>query len=434
MALNPRLELRAQQKLALTPTLRTRLGILRMAPAELDETLAAEAARNPFLRYERRYQGGGVPAGAEENLQAQEAPFQEDLRRQVARMGLPERMQALVLLLITELRGDGYLDAGLDELAREYGLDEDELAEALTHLQRCEPAGVGARNLPECLELQLLELGLSRPEARATVGLLPQFARMEWKRIGTALGLDPEGVRSRARLLRSLSPHPVPDAAPAETETAVLIADLRLVRPEGGETTAPLIELADPGRGGPRLDLAMVQKAATEDFAPELLARARALLSALEQRGRTLARIGAWLLETQAEFFRDGAGAMAPATQLELAQALELHPSTISRALAGKAIDVDGRLMPLTEFFSTALPGPEGVISARAVQRRIAELVAAEPPRKPLSDEALVNLLREQGVDIARRTVAKYRQGLRIPSSSTRRRLAETRDGARTGG
>lgn len=426
MALNPRLELRAQQKLALTPDLRLRLGILRMSPAELDDELASEAARNPFLRYERQYSGTGGAIPVEDVLAARAAPFQDDLRRQVLRLGLTRPIEALALFLITELGPDGYLDAELSELAEERDLDPDLLAEALAALQRCEPAGIAARSLAECLELQLKDRGLPAAEARATVALLPDFARMEWKRIGAALGLDAAGVKARALLLRSLSPRPLPEPEP-EAGDSVLIADLRVVRPDGeGAIRVEPVEKAAPKA---RLDLAMVQKAATEGFAPELLARAKALLAALEQRGRTLSRIGDWLAERQGGFFRDGPAGLVPATRVELAGELGLHPSTVGRALAGKAIDVDGRLWPLSVFFSSALPGPQGDVSSRAVQRRIAELIAAEPVGRPLSDETLVSLLRAQGVDIARRTVAKYRQGLRIPPSSTRRRLAASRGG-----
>src|SRR5690606_14546353 len=144
---------------------------------------------------------------------------------------------------------------------------------------------------------------------------------------------------------------------------------------DGGVTVEP--SATDGPRA--RLDQAMVHKAATEGFAPELLARARSLIAAVEQRGRTLERIGAWLAETQRGFFQSGIAGLVPATRQDLAASLGLHPSTVGRALSGKAIDVDGRLWPLGVFFSAALPGPDGVVSSRAVQRRIAELIAAEP-------------------------------------------------------
>ncbi len=423
MALNPRLELRAEQRLALTPAQRLRLAVLRMSPAELADELSREAARNPFLLVEPRRVSTVAPT-TDQYLAAPDAPFQDDLRRQIARKGLPRRIAALALALIGELRGDGFLDIDLQAFAAARGADPAVLAEALEVLQSCEPAGVGARDVAECLRLQLQDLGLDADQAAATVAQLPGFARQDWKAVGVALGLDSAGVQVRAQMLRHLNARPIAEVvAPAVS----LLADLRLSRqPDGTRIVQP----DDGARPRAGLDAAMVRRAATEGFAPELLDRARALLAALDQRGRTLARIGDWLAQKQAGFFETGPAGLVPATQSDLAADLGLHPSTISRALAGKAIDVDGRLWPLTVFFSTALPGADGeAVSARAVQRRIAELIAAEVPGRPLSDDAVAGLLREQGVDIARRTVAKYRQGLRIPPSSTRRRLVASRRG-----
>ncbi|WP_127106253.1 RNA polymerase factor sigma-54 [Pararhodobacter zhoushanensis] len=421
--MSPRLELRLEQRLALTPELRTRLAILRMSPSELADELAREAGRNPFLLVESRSAGQAVTLSVEDRQTAHAAPFQDDLRRQIGRMALPERIAAMALLLISELGPDGLLDTDLATLAEEYALDEDELAEALTALQRCEPAGIGARTVGEALSLQLIDKGLSADQAATTVGQLAAFARQDWKSIATALGLSQSEARDRADLLRSLTAHPIHDDG--RDAATILSPDLKLLRKAGEISVVPV----DSNRPVAALDHAMVRKAETENFAPELLARARAMLAALEQRGKTLGRIGTWLAQTQAGFFDHGPLAMVPATQQDLAAELGLHPSTVSRALAGKAIDVDGRLWPLSIFFSATLQSAGGPVSARAVQRQIAELIAAEPAAKPLSDDAITRMLHDRGVDIARRTVAKYRQGLRIPPSSTRRRLAASKRG-----
>ncbi|WP_417625630.1 RNA polymerase sigma-54 factor [Pararhodobacter aggregans] len=425
MALNPRLELRQQQRLALTPDVRLRLNMLRMGPGELADELAREAARNPFLLLDRPASRPSAPfEGLDIDAQARSAPFQEDLRLQIERMDLPRGIAALALFLIAELGPDGFLDTDLEVLADEQGIDTERLEQALAALHRCDPPGIGARTVTECLSLQLVDKGLGRDEAAATLRLLPLFARRDWARIGRELGLDPAGAEARAALLKGLTPRPALPAAEPEVEAAPLLPDLRLVRGDGGSLS---IEPADTSRPRLRLDAAMVHKAASEGFAPELLVRARALLAALEQRGHTLARIGDWLADHQAGFFQQGIAGLLPATRQDLAGALGLHPSTVGRALAGKAIDIDGRLWPLGVLFSTGLPTTEGVVSSRVVQRRIAELIAAEPHGRPLSDESLAGLLREQGVDIARRTVAKYRQGLRIPGTATRRRMAAAR-------
>jgi RNA polymerase sigma-54 factor len=297
---------------------------------------------------------------------------------------------------------------------------------ALAALQACDPPGIGARDTAECLRLQLVDRGLTPEQAVATLAHLPALARQDWAGAGAALGLDPAATQARAALLRGLSPRPV---LAQDQPVQALEPDLRATRAADGT-----VQVAPDSRTLPRLtlDAAMIRRAG--DFGADHLARAQAVMAALEQRQSTLARIGDWLARTQPGFFDRGLGALVPASQLDLAEALRLHPSTISRALAGKAVDVDGRLWPLTVFFSRALPATGGAVSSRAVQKRLAEMIRAEDPAAPLSDDAIAEKLRQQGVDIARRTVAKYRQGLRIPPSSTRRRLAAMRPTAGRGG
>lgn len=427
MALKTRLELRQQRRLALTPAVQTRLKMLRLSPVDLEEEIAREAARNPFLLFERAMPASGAAPSVEDVAAASSVGFQESLRHQLAAMNLAPGTAALADLLVGELRDDGYLDCDLTTLAAEFDLPLAALETALVHVQACEPAGVGARDLSECLFLQLMDKGLTRAQAAATIAQLPSFARRDWTGIARTLELDEAGARALGDLVRALVPRPV--VARAEAQSEYLRADLRLSR-RGDGTLAAVIESAACPRV--RIDESLARRSGGEGFAPELLTRARALIAALDLRGRTLQRIGDWLVETQTGFFATGIEALAPASRSGLAQELGLHPSTVSRAVAGKAIDVDGRLWPLSTFFSTPVPGADGPVAARAVQRRIAQLIGEEPSGRPLSDAALVEILRAEGVDIARRTVAKYRQGLRIPPSSQRRRLATTRQGVRT--
>lgn len=423
MALRTRMDLRQTQGLALTVQMRVALSVLRMSPQELAEEIAREVMRNPFLLQDPSpaYIGQNQPRDMAADLAARETSLQVSLTRQLALMGLPPRIEAAAQLLVGELREDGILDVTLDELSSELDLPTDLLETALEALQRCEPAGVGARDLPESLRLQLIDRGLSPAEAAQTVTHIRLFAAHDWNAINRHLALPRAQAEQRADLVRSLSMRPT-TAAPAAPETLAR-ADLRLERAANG---APAITLTRE-RPIARLDETLVERASTEGFAPELLARARALLAALDQRGQTLQRIGDWLLENQPGFFSTGPAALTPLTRASLASALGLHPSTISRAVAGKTIDVDGRLWPLSVFFSAAIPAQDTEISARQVQARIHALIAAEPRERPLSDEALVQHLHAEGVDIARRTVAKYRQDLRIPSSAQRRRRTKAR-------
>ncbi len=425
MAVTPRLELRQRTGLALTPAMRRALSILRMPPGELDAALARAVARNPFLLPAPAPSGPlpnqlDAPRPAETETMAARAPsFQDALLHQLALIGLQEPTASLARLLIGELREDGFLDTPLDELTSAWHVPAEMLDEALAALQQCEPPGIAARDLGECLRLQLAALGLTPAEAAETVRHLDLFARADWAALARRLGLGAREARARTALLKRLSPRPV---VPGETEAVALPApDLIAERDRDGAVSIRLVRDA-----GPRvmLDDSLVRRAQQEGFASDLLADARALIAALDQRGRTLGRIGAWLAQHQAGFFLHGPQAMRPATRAALAAELDMHPSTIGRAIAGKTIDVEGRLWPLERFFSRALGEGDEAVAAFTIQQRIKAMIASEPAQAPLSDDALAQALRAEGVDIARRTVAKYRQGLRIPNSAARRRQA----------
>lgn len=418
-----RLELQLKQGLALVPEMRMRLSMLRMNSAELAEELAREAAVNPFLILEPR-KAPSTDFRLAEELSAPRDSFQESLRQQLRHLSLPPEMDALAGLLVAELGPEGFLETPLEDLAAEYGIPLEKLDEALAIVQRCDPLGIGSRDLSEFLTLQLIDRGLNRAAAQQTVANLALFARRDWAGVAARLGLDQHEARERAALLRGLATQPV---QPVEGDPEQrLHPDLTVERKADGRLSIAVDRALS---GQPRIDESLARRAAQGDFGVELLARARAMLAALDQRGRTLERIGTWILEHQAGFMAAGIAGLSPATRLDVAGALQLHPSTISRAIAGKAIDIDGRLWPISFFFSASVAGKSGPISSRVIQRRIGELIAAESPKAPLSDNNIAQMLRSEGVDIARRTVAKYREGLRIPSSSARRRLASARRG-----
>lgn len=418
MALRPRLDLRQTQRLGLSPGVMAALRVLRLPPAELAEALAEEARANPFLLPGLPPPPPAGPAGAEgglDTLAARAADWQEALLHQIAQHPLPPRLAALAARLVAELDERGWLDMPLPDFAQEAECDLDEAEAALAVVQACEPVGVGARDLDECLRLQLGDLGLTPAEARATLAELARFARRDWPGLQRALGLDRAEVAARAALLRRLNPHPL--AAAAAPAGEALRPDLIVSRGPLGEIR---VEPARDHLPRPAIDAGLARRAEAEGFGAELLERARALVRAVESRGATLLRIGDWLARRQDRALREGPGALLAASRVECAQALGLHPSTVGRAVAGKALAAEGRVWPLALLFSAPRPDA-GAGSARAVAHRIAALIATEEPGRPLSDGALAARLATEGVDIARRTVAKYRNGLRIPPAHLRR-------------
>lgn len=416
MTLAPVLRPAPQQRMGLAPAVRASLSVLRMPLADLHAEIAREAAENPFLRWRRSPLAAEPLAAAPVESLAAEPSLLDRLRAQIGLMPLEAGVRAMAEHLAGELRDDGYLDTPLEEIAAELDVPL-ALAEAgLSALQSCDPAGVGARDLAECLALQLADRGVPRALAAAAVARLEDFVAGNWRALGRALGCGQGELERIAGLLPGLVAHPVAAAPPAPP----LMPDLVAEPGPGG----PAVRLAREAAPRLVLDRAMLRRAAGEPFAEACRVRAEALIAAVAARGATLLRIGAHLAEVQQAAFAHGPEHLRPLTRVEVAAALGLHPSTVGRATAGKGIGIDGRVLPLERFFSAALPQTGGpALAGHAVRLRIARLVAEEPAGAPLSDEAIRQALAGEGIDIARRTVAKYREWMHLPSSHRRRRM-----------
>ncbi|MBI1217266.1 MAG: RNA polymerase factor sigma-54 [Rhodobacteraceae bacterium] len=416
MSLRPSLRPSLRTGVALTPGMQQSLQILRMTATDLTQEIEREAGENPFLRVARADRS--AYDFALETVAALPS-LGESLRQQIGLMVLPPNLRAIALYLTGEVRDDGYFDSSVEDVASATSLDRADVAEALTVLQRCEPTGVGARNLQECLALQLCEHGLERYMADRVVRLLPLFAEKRWADLSRALGLPEAEVQRIGGALRQLRTRPVPEA---EAPAAPLTPDLIVDRDGSGALRARLGRRAVPVVA---LDTSLVKMVAgkSDPFIQAAHGRATALVRAVRMRGRTLLRIGERLVHDQSRFFALGPEHLAPMSRQQMAEALAVHPATLGRAVAGKALLADGVLYPLSLFFSSSLPGPDGNdVSSYAIQWAIRRLIDAEPAGRPLSDARICDKLRHDGVDISRRTVAKYRGCMRIPSSSERRR------------
>lgn len=415
MTLAPRTSLRQQSRLALTPGMRTSLAWLRMPADEMLEALEREAAENPFLRVRRPEILGEAYDIALDRTAAGETLW-ESLARQIATQRADEAARRAALLLVTELREDGYLDATLAEIGAEHDVSVGWLAAGLAVLQRCDPPGIGARDLAECLALKLVDRGFAPDAAAGLVAALDALAADRFAALARQLNLPVARIAEAARLLRGFSPVPVDRAA---EHAAPRLPDLVVETGGAGGLAVRLNEAFYP-EVTPSDDLPAA--GAASDTIAALGRRAHSVSRAVRARGETLLRIGRHLVARQGEFFLGGQTSLVPESRVEAAAALGLHPSTLGRAIAGKALQTGAAIVPLETFFTRALPGANGPVSAFDIQRRIREMVAAEPPEQPLSDEALRQMLQAEGVDIARRTVAKYRKWLNIASSFSRQR------------
>lgn len=421
------LTLRQQQRLTLTPEMRTTLSVLRMSGAALQDHLEAQATENPILTLQRpaaesapRPHGGPSAYDLALDTTGAERSLGERLREQLGLMALDPQIQEIAFVLTWSLSDTGYLDIDLTDLATELALPTEQIATALSAMQSCEPAGVGARSLAECLSLQLVELGFDTELAQGATRVLDRLAAGEIAKAARATGLTEEALSEVAEALPKLTPYPGQAALPAPR---VSLPDVELRFPDGG---SPEITVLRGNARALQLDEDLLSAARLES--DTTLARygteAEALRRALSYRTSTLTRIVAFLGDFQIGFFREGGAAMRPLTRTQLAQALKLHPTTVGRAVADKTLAHPGGVVPLSAFFSATLGADsQDAVSAYGAQARIATLVAAETEDAILTDTEIAHKLKNEGVDIARRTVAKYRGCLNIPSSYDRKRL-----------
>ncbi|SDX72969.1 RNA polymerase, sigma 54 subunit, RpoN/SigL [Albimonas donghaensis] len=363
--------------------------------------------------------------GLEETLGA-ETSLIEHLAGQIGLIRAPRAVRNAAMALAADIDEAGYLRIEEDEAARRLGVSEAELTEAIGLLHQCEPVGIGARSLSECLSLQLADRDRLDPAMAALLDHLPLLARADFRGLARICGVDEEDVRDMAAEIRRLDPRPGREFTAPPALAAVPDVFVRR-RPDGTWTvelntdTLPRV-LVDNAYAA---ELAAGGDAAAKHFVSECRQSGGWLVRSLEQRARTILKVAVEIVRRQEAFFEEGVSALRPMTLRMVADEIGMHESTVSRVAAGKHLACERGIFDLRWFFTQALAATDGgeAHSATAIRDRIRDLILAEDPRKTLSDDRLMAILRNDGVDIARRTVAKYREGMNIPSSVQRRRL-----------
>jgi len=428
MALAPRIELRQSQSLVMTPQLQQAIKLLRMSNLELADYLHAEVEKNPLLELAPPSTGAGTVRRGEvdgflESIAA-EITLHDRLHSQIGEMRAAPAAIEAALIVADELEEDGYLRVPLAEVAARHRLTAPQAAAGLRLVQACDPSGVGARSLAECLALQLRERDRLDPAMAALVENLPMAARGQHAELRSICGVDAEDLADMLAELRALDPKPGLRFARARME--IKVPDVHVRRAADGTWTVELNSETLPRVLVNNIYAASAGgDARTRAFISECGANAGWLVRSLEQRARTILKVAREVVERQERFFSLGVAEMRPLTQRAVADRLGLHESTISRVAAGKYLSCDQGCFEFRFFFSPAIQAVSGgeAFSATAVQERIRGLIDAEPAAVPLSDSGIVAALNAEGIDIARRTVAKYREGMGIPSSVERRRL-----------
>jgi RNA polymerase sigma-54 factor len=486
MSLAPRLQLGQRQTLVMTPQLQQAIKLLQLSQLELASFIELELESNPLLveaegegddiappeSVDEPAAGGdvadtltqGAPALAEaddrwagefgdrggdgmlskstarldgeavSDAMARVAAGDLSLQRHVlaqisAEIGDPvDRM--IAARLVELLEPSGYLGGDVDDVAVGLGVDPARVDAVLARLRQLEPAGLFSRSLAECLAAQLADRDRLDPAMRALVDNLDLLARRDGAALMRRCGVDAEDLAGMIAEIRALDPKPGLRFQHEPLRTAIPDVFLRRVRhPELGEAwevelnTDALPRVLADRRYYLRLNGAAGTPDA-KDFIAERWQTANWLVKALDQRANTILKVAREIVAQQEAFFHHGVSALRPLVLRDVAVATGLHESTVSRVTANKFMATPRGTFELKYFFTSALSSVVGAeaVSAEAVRSRLRQLIEAERGDAVLSDDRLVELLRAEGIEIARRTVAKYREAMRIPSSARRRR------------
>lgn len=377
----------------------------------------------------RHWHNGGGYAGDEmpgiENAAARPRTLREHLVEQIGADFPDIADRAIAFYLLDQLDENGYLRLEIDA-AKRLGCPPEQVERVLARLQEFDPPGVFARDLAECLALQLRDRNRFDPAMQALLANLPLLAARNAQALMRLCGVDAEDLADMVAEIRSLDPRPGTafDAPPAQP----VIPDILMrSQPQGGwlielnPDTLPRVLVNN--RYYARVTRQARSKVERE-YLTDRLHAANWLIKSLDQRATTILKVATEIVRQQDGFFRHGVQALRPLILRDIADAIGMHESTVSRVTSNKYIATPRGLFELKYFFTSSIAAARGgeSHSAEAVRFRIKGLIDSEPSEDTLSDEKLVELLQKEGVDIARRTVAKYREAMRIPSSVQRRR------------
>ena len=360
-----------------------------------------------------------------EQLPAAELTLVEHLEAQIGAASPDPQAAFIARHIIGLLDEAGYLPTPLDEVAGDLGVDVFDAKSALRLVQSLDPSGVGARNLAECIAIQAREVDRYDPCMKALIDNLELVARGEVERLKRLCRVDDEDFADMLRELRSYNPRPGLTFAPSATSTVqpdILLTD----NGKGGwdialnEETLPKLIV----NRGYFLELnAGAANKESQGWLKEKLADAHWLIRALDQRQKTILKTAAEIVRQQDGFFRRGVSELRPLTLREVAEKIEMHESTVSRVTSNKYLACARGTFELKYFFTSGVASADGEgVSSAAIKARIKALVDAETAKNILSDQLLAEMLQQEGFDLARRTVAKYREAIGIGSSAERRR------------
>jgi len=367
-----------------------------------------------------------------------EETLEEHLTKQLSEKKLGGRQRLLIEFLIGCLDDDGYLSLPVSEIAETAQATVYEVEEALNVLWQLDPAGIGARDLRECMILQLRARGLHTSPAMAIVtGYWGLLEKLRIPEISKQLGVEPREVQEALNILKTLNPSP---GSQYTGKSSTIIPDLVVKKVDGkfittlNDNTVPTLRINKTYENMVRRG--SKAKSDAKEYIRERLARANLFIDSIEQRRRTMLKVMNAIIERQKTFFEEGPPNLKPLKMEEVAEKIEMHLSTVSRVASGKYVQTPHGIFELRYFFTAAVglrgPGDSGVsedsetggadITAERVRNRIRQIIDDEDPKQPVSDQKIAEILEKENLPAARRTVAKYREQMKILAARMRQK------------
>lgn len=422
------------QKLAMTQQMQQSIRILKYGSEDLHNFLSNVELENPFMivNASHSYVTGGLDHQNEHDIakfavEKKAQSLYDYLMDQVKLTMRKTPIRDMVVYFISQLDQNGYLKADLEKLSKEKGIDKVLMLDALTLLQQLDPPGTGARNLQECLILQV-QYDSSAPlnAEKILKEDFEDFTNCKWSKIAKKHCISIEDVQKILDYVQTLSP--APGAIYDQSEVGYIEPDLVIEKKLDGSLEVKLTKESNPEIRFKKEYYESLKNSSDKhvlDYLKEKRHEFEKIQEDVLMRGNTLLRLGRLIVERQHDFFTESNRPLKPFLLRDAAKKLQLHESTISRAVSGKYLLYEGKVMELKAFFSRAVSyareNGENV-SADEIQQKIRLIVEKEDKKNPLSDQKIVDKMKEEGLKVSRRTLAKYRERLGIPASSFRKR------------
>lgn len=426
------------QKMSLTPQMRQSINMLGMSVTDLVEYIEFAATQNPFLKkisenkdiygYKNKsiLHANEFRYDHENKLKDEENP-RSSLLSQIKMTNISDELFGIAEYLIFEMDDNGYISLEPGEAANDLGVSVEDVQECLEAIQGLEPAGIGAADITECLQLQLKRKGMEGSlEYKIVSSYLAEVAREDIEKIVKALEADKEAVKRAIAAIKKLNPRPASTILSEQSEKVIpeLIAkfEKNKVRLELNRGTIPGLKLYNPYEN----DFNIIKDPQARQFMKENINAAKTLIDNLKRREDTVCRVANYILSFQRDNLTKDKHDIKTLTINDIAKAVKFHPSTISRAISHKYIKVNDKVMSLNSLMSHGMKKENGEIQSKtAVKMRIEALIKAEDPSLPLTDDAICKKLRNEGTILRRRTVAKYRLALRILPAYLRKKIKQ---------